>query len=461
MISTSSLLSQTNPYENTIRQLLQLEGRKKLQLQQDKSAITDKQTALSDIDSKLSSLNSLMESFAGNPGDKFSPLMGSSSDADAVSVVSVAGIDNPGSYNIDVTQLAKQDLVISDAFTDGGSDLAGSGSGSFELTIGSGSAMTINVDTTGLTNDQVLQAVADEVEAQAGEQVDASVYSIGDGTSRLSFKSLETGEASRISIANASGDLSGINLANEYTADQLNAKFSVDNISFERSSNLVNDVVSGLTFELNQANTGTEEITVSRDTEAAVKNVEEFVTKFNEVNSIIRKKTFLNGETGDRGVLQDERTIRNLSLTLRQEALLPVDSLSGNDISSLGDIGIDFQQDGTMEIADMDKLKDALKTKPSQVGDLFSADTDGIATVLNQTIEAYITGTDSIFSGIEESFDRKIDRLDDRIADENDFLARKEEQLRDEFARLNQAITKGEYQFNQVLNFQSKLGLGG
>ncbi|MDZ7771133.1 MAG: flagellar filament capping protein FliD [Balneolaceae bacterium] len=461
MISTSALTSQTNPYESTIRQLLQLEGQKKLQLQQDKSAVTKKQTALSDIDSKLSSLNSLMESFADPTGDTFSPLTGSSSNDNAVSVVSAGGIDNPGSYNIEISQLAKQDLVTSDAFSDGGSELAGSGSGSFELTVGTGGPITINVDTTGLTNDEVLQAVADEVEAQAGEQVDASVYAIGDGTSRLSFKSLETGEASRLSIANASGDLTGINLANEYTTDELNAKFTVDNIDFERSSNLVNDVVNGLTFELNQTTTAIEEINVSRDTEAAVKKVEEFVTKFNEVNSIIRNKTFLNGETGDRGVLQDERAIRNLSLSLRQEALLPVDSLNGSDISSLSDIGIDFQQDGTMEIADMEKLKDTLATKPSQVGDLFSADTDGIATVLNQTIEAYITGTDSIFSGIEESFDRKIDRFDDRIAAEDDYLIRKEEQLRDEFARLNQAITRGQYQYNQVLNFQSKLGLGG
>ncbi len=458
MTSVSSLFAQNSPYESSIQQLLQLEGRKKVRLQQNQKQLETQKSALSDIDSKLSSLNTLMTSFRESASEKVTPLTGSSSDPDAVSVVSASGIENPGSYNIEVSQLAKQDMVLTDAHTDGESDLSAAGTGSFDLTIGSDSPISITVNTSGLTNEEVLQAVADEVNAQAGDRVEAAVYQIGDGTSRLSFKSLETGKDNRISVSNATDDMTGITFSNEYTEGELNAKFTIDNINFERGSNLINDVVDGLTFELKGTTAAEEKMTVSRDIESAVANIEEFVEKFNEVNSSIRENTFLNGETGDRGPLQDERTVRSLSHTLRQTAILPVDSLSGNSINSLGELGIEIAQDGTMSIADRDKLEEALTSKPSETAALFSAD-DGVAATLQQTIDLHIKGAGSIFDTIENGYDRKIDRLDDRIAAEDRFLERREEQLRDEFARLEQVISEGERQFNNVMNFQSKLGL--
>lgn len=457
MSSISSLFAQNNPYESSIQQLLQLEARTKLKLQGEQKELQTRKSALSKIDTRLSEMNTLLTSFKESASEKITPLTGSSS-TDAVNVVSAAGIENPGSYNISVSQLAKQDMALSDAFADGDADLSSTGSGSFDLAIGSNTPVTITVNTSGLTNAEVLQAVADEVNAQAGEQVEAAVYQIGDGTSRLSLKSLDTGKSQRITISNAQDDLSGINLSNVYTEEELNAKFTIDNIAFERESNTVSDVVNGLTFELKGTTSATEKMTVSRDVDAAVANIEEFVEKFNAVNKEIRGNTFLNGETGERGPLQSQRAVRNLSHTLRLEAILPVDSLSSNSINSLGELGIEIGQDGTMSIADRDKLEEALSTKPSETAAIFSAD-DGIPARLQQKIDLHIKGADSIFDSIDDSFDRKIDRLDDRIAAEDRFLERKEEELREEFARLQQVISEGERQFNQVLNFQSKLGL--
>lgn len=456
MIIDSSLYS--NPYESSIQQLLEIEGQKKAQLQNEQSALRDQKTALSDIDSKLSSLSTLLTSFTDSTAEKLQPLSGTTSDPDAVSIVSTTGMNGAGNYSIDITQTAKEDIVLSDAIAQTGTDYNTGGSGSFDIAIGSGSATTINVNTSGLNNQEVLEAVATEINDQFGDEINASVFKLGDGNSKLSFKSSETGEENRINITNQQGDLSALNLSHKNTADELNAQFTIDGVTFERSSNLVNDTVDGLTFEIHKETTSTEELTIERDTDEARNNIEDFIEKFNAANQIIRNKTFLDGDTGERGVLQEERTVRNLSFDLRTAASQPVSSLSGSSISSLRNVGIELNTNGTMQITDSDALDTALKQSPDKVADLFSA-SDGIAGSLQQDIDTYISGDSSILSSIETGIDQQINRLDDRIENENEYLVRKEEELRAKFTELNQIISQGQSQFNQVVNFQSQLGL--
>lgn len=454
MIIDSSLYS--NPYESSIQQLMEIERQKKVQLQNEQGILRDQKTALSDIDSKLSSLDTLLSSFVNSPDEKLQPLSGTSSDPDAIRIVSTTGMDQPDNYSISVSQRAREDIVLSDAITQTDTTYSGTGSGSFDISIGGGSATTISVDTAGLNNQEVLEAIASKVDEQLGDQVNASVYQLGDGTSRLSFKSAETGEAHRIAISNQQGDFSGLNLTHQHTANELNAQFTIDGVTFERSSNLVDDAIEGLTFEINRQTSATETLTVERNTKEARKNIEYFVARFNAANEIIRNKTFLDGDTGSRGILQEERSIRNLSYNLRTATALPVDSLAGASISSLRNIGIELTTEGTMEITDSDKLDNALQQHPDGVANLFSA-SDGIAASLQKEIKTYISGDSGIFDSIETGINQQIDRLDRRIEDENDYLKRKEEQLRAEFTKLNQVITQGQSQYNQVLNFQSQL----
>ncbi|SMO59592.1 flagellar filament capping protein FliD [Fodinibius sediminis] len=452
MISTNTLFQ--NPYESSIQQLLRIEGMKKEQLLDQQDFLQDQMTAISGIDSKLSSLNSVLESFITSPGEQVAPLAGRSTNPDAIDIVSTSGMSGPGNFTVNVNQLAKRDIMLSDEVSATGTDYNTGGSGSFDIATASGQSATISVDTTGLNNQEVMEAVAAEVNNQLGDFISASVIKPQSGTARLSFKSAETGKAHRISISNQQGDLAAMSFANHYTADELNAKFTMDGVNFERSSNLIDDAVEGLTFELQKETAATESIEVTRDTEGAKENIEDFIDKFNQVNSLIREKTFLDGESGNRGLLQGERGIRNLSLTLRREAILPVNSMDGSSLQSLNDIGIELAQDGTMSIEDSDKLTEALNNNSGEVAQLFSAD-DGIAASLKQQIDRHVEIDGNIFDSITDSMDRKIDRLDERIQREEDYLVRKEEQLRAEFNELNQVINQGQNQFNSILNFRS------
>lgn len=456
MISTSSLLGQTNPYENTIQQLMSLEQLDRLRLQAEQSQLSTKKNTINELGSRLTTLNTTLTSFQNSVNEQLQPLKGSSSNNDFISIISTSGMDNGGNFSFSVGQLAKQDIVLSNGLSSSGTELSTTGSGSFDITIGSGSAVSISVDTTGMTNQEAMQAIASEIDTQLGDQLSSAAFNTDGSNSQLSIKALNSGSDNRISISNVLGDFSSLNLTNSFLESELNAQFTIDNINFERSNNLVDDVISGFTFELQQTTSSQETITVDLDTEAAVANVEGFIEEFNNINSYIRSQTIIDTETNRNGILADERTIRNLGFDMRLLALEQVSSLDGEAISSLGDIGITLGEDGTMSIEDSEKLETALITNSNLVNQLFS-NSDGIAAKLETKIDQFITGEESTLDALEDGLDQRIERFDDRIAAENKRLDAFEQQLRDEFSALDILINESEFQFNQVLQFQSQL----
>jgi flagellar hook-associated protein 2 len=457
-VTPNPIFRQQNPYEPLIQELLQVDGQKKRDLQSQEKVLQNKKSAISDIGSKMTALNSLLSSFNDPFDNKLNPLAGQSSNKEAVSVVSTNGMENPGNYNISISQLAKNDIMLSGSMASDGNTLSSSGSASFTIGV-NGKSASIMVNTANLTNRDVMDAIAGQVNDQLGDILQASVFDLGDGNSELSFKSAKTGEQSYISITNVQGDASSLNLNNMFSQGSLDAKFTIDGVSFQRSSNTVDDAVQGLSFKLKQATSQPVGISITNDTDSARKTIQSFIDKFNDVNSLIRQKTHLNGESGDHGPLQDERVIRNLSFSLRQDAALPVESMAGQQsIQSLADIGIDLKQDGTMYIEDSGKLDNALQSSPDSVKQLFTAD-DGLANKLQNTIEQAIKGDANTFDSIKDGIDRKMDRLDDRIASQNNYLDNEEQKLRQKYANLRQIISQGQLQFNRLSIFRSSFGI--
>ncbi|HYW36329.1 MAG TPA: flagellar filament capping protein FliD [Balneolaceae bacterium] len=455
-ISPNSVFKQHNPYEQVIQELLQLDGRKKRQLQAQEQTLNTRKTAVSDIGSKLSSLNSLLTTYNDPTNNKLNPLTATSTNKSAVSVLSTSGLNNTGSYNISVSQLAKNDQVLSGSMSSSGTTLSSSGSASFTLSVG-GSSASISVNTTGMTNKGVMNAIASQVNSKLGSKLKASVFDLGNGNSQLSFKSVNSGQSSYISFSNVKGDASSLNLSNQYSKSALDAKFTIDNVSFQRSSNKVSDAIQGMTFQLKQVTSQAATINATNDTQTAIKNIKSFIKKFNAANSIIRQKTHLNGKTGDKGPLQGDRSIRNLSYSLRQDASLTVGSMSGQSIQDLANIGIQLKTDGTMYIKDSSKLKNALQTSPQEVKQLFTA-SDGIIGKMQTTINQAITGSSNLLDTVKNGINRKISMLDKRISAQKEYLKQKETSLRQQYAQLLQTKSLGQNQMKAISLYQSQFG---
>lgn len=467
MNSIQSLFQQTNPYEQFVQQLVALESQQKLRFEAQQDTQRERKTALGDVSSSISKFTSKITELE-NPANKaLKPLSASSSDESVVRVNSAAGIDNPSNYNITVERLATNDTALSQIMQGDGYDLAAEGNGSVDITIGD-QTETINVETTKVdengntvdkTNAEILESFAGEISELLGDQARASVFQVNNDEVQFSIQSLETGVDHQIQFGNESGVLAEVtnNMNKLVPGNELDAEFIIDGVTFERSQNVVDDAVNGLSFTLLKDTGEQEQISVQRDIEGARENVDGFIEAFNSMNKTIRDHTFIDAEADRQGTLQNMRSIRNLTLNLRQTALLPMDGAGAEELSRLSDIGIGFENDGTMVIEDSDLLNEVLEQRPEEVSNLFASENSPVAAMKDQA-ETY-TKTNGIINSLEAGLDQKIDRLDSRISAEERYLERYEEQQREMFNELQRIQDEGQAQFDQVMNFRQQMGM--
>jgi flagellar hook-associated protein 2 len=194
------------------------------------------------------------------------------------------------------------------------------------------------------------------------------------------------------------------------------AKMTIDGVAVTSASNKVEDAVSGVTFNLSKVTTADDKFTlnVANDTSGITTTATSFVTAYNTLAKAISALTKQTpsttlGESTSASPLASESSVQNIMSQLRSTLFGSV--TGGNGISSLSDIGIAFQKDGTLAL-DNDKLSTAASTNFEGINNLFTS-TDGIVTKL-QTLMDNILGDSGIIAtktnGLQASLKINTDR---------------------------------------------------
>jgi flagellar hook-associated protein 2 len=460
MATIAGLMSQTSSYETFVSQLVELESQKMFRMEAERSEVSSQKKALGAVSGAISDLENIIKEYENTSNTPFEPFSFSSSDDKTVEVNSASGFNYESDFNITVDRLASNDLALGQVRTGADTDLAAFGDGEVTITIGE-KTETINIATTkddgsggtvDMTNEEILQAFADEIETLFEDEARASVFQVNDTEVQFSVQSLATGYDNRIQISGATGVLAEItdNVTRLTPQDELDAQFTIDGVTFERSENTIDDAIEGLSFSLKKATGEQETMSIRRDIDTAKSNVEDFIDKFNELNETIRERTFINPDSGNKGPLQGMRSVRNLSLTLRQSALLGLSSVEEGQISKLSEMGIGFENDGTMKIEDEDLLEEILTDRPEEISNYFTAEDSPIQTIKSQLLS--YTEDDGIMDALEEGVDLKMERLDKRIEKEEKYLSEYEEKQRLIFNQLDLLLEQGQAQFDSVVN---------
>jgi len=464
MSSINNIFRQTNPYEKFVQQLVQLESQTKFRLEAQQKDQQEQKKALGDVSSSISSFINQITELSTPTNNAFEPFVTQSNNESVVQVNSATGMDRPSAFNIQVERMAKNDTALSGVLNADDYDLAQSGNGSVTITIGD-QTETIQLETTkddgtgtmvDKTNREVFDSFSEQMDTLFGDKADATVFNVNDDQIQLSVKSLETGFENRIQFDSSTGVGTDITSSITHLRDQnlLDAEFTIDGVTFTRSQNLVDDAIDGLSFTLTGESPDTVQISAQRDLEEAKSNVDEFISSFNDMNKTIRQRTFIDGENNSEGPLRRMRSIRNLTVNLRQTALLPMDGADPDQLSRLSEIGIDFKNDGTMFVDDEELLNEALEQRPEQIAELFTNENSAVQKMMSQA-EAY-TKSNGIISSLESGVEQKIDRLDNRIAQQDKYLAQYEERQRDMFNKLQLVIERGDAQFQEVMSFRQR-----
>ncbi|KPQ02388.1 flagellar filament capping protein FliD [Marinobacter sp. HL-58] len=279
-----------------------------------------------------------------------------------------------GTYNIEVDRKASAQALASGTFDDRDSTSVGRGTLSFAV---GDKTTNIEID----ENNDTLQGLANAInDSDAG--VSASIINTGDGY-RLVMSANETGEANRINITATDSDGNNTDAGGlsqfvmnddvqnlDETTPAQDALLSINGIEVTSASNTVEDVVDGLTFNIKD--TGSSSVAVDQDTGKVAERVQEFVDKFNAVQSTIGELTDFDAEEGQASILTGDSTVRSIQNQLKRVLTDMVPGLEDANVRSLADVGITTDwQSGELQF-DSQKFQQQLLENPDDVTALFA-----------------------------------------------------------------------------------------
>jgi len=318
-----------------------------------KTAETKKQDAFNIINAYMDNVASSLKSL-GEYG-VFESRVTSSSNEDAATV-SAAESSDIQDFSIEVLNLATKEIEQSGAFASKTSTIA-TGSGKLELTVGS---EKFTIDYNAATT---LEGLKDLVNNQAGDSVSATIVQIADDDFRLFLSAKESGEGQEISIADVVGEGEALNTAltsgMANVQDAVDAHFKYNSLEITRSSNSVDDLLSGVTITLKEA--GTTNVSVKQDTDKIASKIENFISKYNSALYQLTTDTKSSENADERGVFSGESIMK----TMKADMLNMVGA-AGEGVGRVQDYGIEISDDGSLKL-DKTKLNEMLSENPANV----------------------------------------------------------------------------------------------
>ncbi len=405
--------------------LLRLNGQE-ARFQAQISANGSLKSALSGFNSSLASLKDLSD---------FQLRSAQSADTDLFTV-SATSSAAPATYDVEVVTLASAHKLAATGFSSS-SDVVGSGT----LNITSGSEnFSVSIPSSAKTLADIRSAIND---ASGNTSVSATIVTVDDGSggneSRLvlSANGSGTDNSLRLTVVDDDGNHTDSSGLSQLVYDPLplgsgttnltqlsaavDAQIKVDTQTITRSTNSIGDAIEGVTIDLlkvSAAPGATTELSVSLDSAAVSSAVQSFVSSYNSLRSTINDLSVFDAQSGARGILLGDATLRGISSQIQRELGSEVSGIN-LAFNSLVEIGITTQADGSLKL-DSSVLNTALDTDFDAVGDLFASN-DGIATRLDSVLDGFLKfdgALDSRNAGLSDRIDeitRQRELLDQRL----------------------------------------------
>lgn len=396
-------------------------------------------SALSDLRDKLDVMKDL---------DKFLSRKAVSGNEDKFTVAANTGAV-PSSYSIEVVQLAQAQKLTSGAFSDSDAVV---GTGTLTLQIGvEGVAIEIN------SENNTLAGIRDAINSSTGNPGIAATVVNADSGSYLILTSQSTGAESSIKVTQSGGD--GGLAALEYDppnstslTESIAAQdglIRVDGFDVQSKNNTFAGAVEGVTITaLESTSGGTETLTVENDAEAVQDLVADFVESYNALVETFDGLTDYDPEANIAAPLLGDASVRGIRDQIRRELSVTTTDVGG-PFSSLTDIGVEVQLDGTLSI-DEQALSEVLASDFADFGQLF-ASTDGFAVRLHSLTDGYLK-SDGIVETRTQGLTDQIDGFSEQADALNERLAALETRLLRQFNALDSLLG----QLSTTSNFLSQ-----
>ncbi len=238
------------------------------------------------------------------------------------------------------------------------------------------------------------------------------------------------------------------------------SQFTYNGVSITRPTNEVNDVISGVNITLEQTTEPNKPaiISVSRDNQAIIDSLKEFVKAYNELIPKLDEDTRYDADTKIAGIFNGVGDIRTIRSSLNNVFSYSVHT--DNGVESLMKYGLSLDDKGVMSL-DESKLSSALNSNPKATQDFFygsdSKDMggreihqEGIFSKFNQVIANLIDGGNAKLKIYEDSLDRDAKSLTKDKENAQELLKTRYNIMAERFAAYDSQISKANQKFNSV-----------
>src|SRR5579872_217590 len=387
--------------------------------QNEQAALQSQTGDLNTIEGHVQALETALNAL-GDPAGQLMSMAASSSNSNVVTASASPGA-TPGNHVVLVNNVATTASWYSNAVASSSTALP---TGSFTLQVGSNTPIQVNIGGSVDTLDQLSQYING---LNAG--VSANVVNDSNGA-RLSIMADTSGTANNFTITNATG------LTFTQATSGADASLDVDGIPINSASNTVTGVVPGVAFNLVSASATPVSISVAEDASQSSTAVTNFVSAYNQVVQDINQE-YTVAANGAQGPLSGDSTV-----SLLQSQLLSSASYSTSDptISSLADMGITMNNDGTLSV-DTTTLDSALQNNFSDVQNFFQGtSSNGFATFLNNQLSAMTDPTNGAFTVDLQSISNENSGLQDQINNYQQYLQTETTILTNEYNQADQLL---------------------
>ncbi|MFN3730589.1 flagellar filament capping protein FliD [Comamonas testosteroni] len=432
--------------ETIVSKLVALESKPIAALQTKATGINTQISAFSQLKSQISNLQDQLDKLT-KPATWLGNTLTSSNSAQVTGTATSSAVQ--ATYDVEVSQMAAGQTI--------GSGLVASGTtlGPGKLTISMGTFGTngltpntkdgkdVSFEVTITAEDDSLAKIAAKINAAKGD-VSATVLKDHTGE-RLVLQSKTTGVNSAFSVEAEGAGLqqfayNGSDGTMKRSVEAQDTLAKINGIDMASHTNVFEEVAAGVTLTVAQKSAkdaAPVRITIANDTATAKTALKNLVESYNALSNALKTMTAYDKDSKTAGTLQGDSTAVNLQSAMRR--LLSGPGGEGGEFTSLSQMGIAFQKDGTLKIDDT-KLDKALKD-PESMSKFFTADVadanqDGLA-VRMKDFTSGLLATGGTFSTKDETLKNALKRNTADQERQTTRVTAYEARLRAQYSRLD------------------------
>lgn len=440
MSSIDGLISGMNT-TSIIQQLMSLERQPVSRLQV-KKAFADKSiTALQGLNTKFLAITQIAKKLSGTTG--WSPMKATLNHPTAAGVTVAEGTA-PTSLSFKIKSMVAAHQVYSSTTYPTETTLVATAGRQIDIayTDANGAAATLSFT----NHDGTLKGIADAVNGNAASPITARVVKTSDaGDYRLEFTAKTAGANSAFTVSGIHNPPTAavtFDVATQASDAEILLGSSATPLSIRSSSNTMVDVVPGVTLLLKEVDPAkTITVDIARDTATVSTDVEKLIAAANEFLKEAKTLTAYDAATKVKGLLQGNRTVRDLQSAVLNAVATAVGG------TSAATAGVELTRDGAIKF-DKAKFEAAYAADPAAVAAIFTGPVgvEGIAQRLVTISDSATKSTTGLLTQAIDTRRSEIRRIDDSIAMWDIRLSRREAALRRQFAALESALGAAQQQ---------------